>query len=244
MRGGVGTAFRLPTAEELFANDPQDERGDPNLRPERSFNGNVALGGHAGFAGLPGVSWEAIGFYRNVTDLISASGFDDTTMQSLFENIAGTVRVRGATAVLEVQLPPEWSGNASYTYSSSEQTDGLQIDRVPRQHAKAWLDWHPIRWPVGAMNVSASYVGDVYQSFRGHRPRALRRSDRRRRGGPGVPRRRAAPQDPAHRLSNLLGTVYAASLGQRNQRRGWQHLYVLEPRRAPHAGRSSYTYSL
>ena len=29
VKGTVGTAFRLPTAEELFANDPNDERGNP-----------------------------------------------------------------------------------------------------------------------------------------------------------------------------------------------------------------------
>jgi vitamin B12 transporter len=212
LRANVGTAFRLPTAEELFANDPADERGDPNLLPERSFNGNVAVGGHAGFAGLPGVAWEAIGFYRDVTDLISASGFDTTTMQSLFENIRGTVKVRGATLVLDVQLPTSWSGNASYTYSSAEQTNGLQIDRIPRQQAKAWVDWHPTDLPMGAM-VVANYVGDVYQSFGD--------TDRERYGGyviVDLGGRVFLDEERHHKinltLSNFLGTTYAASLGK------------------------------
>ena len=46
-RVNFGTAFRLPTAEELFANDPDDERGDPNLKPETSTNANVSIGGIA-----------------------------------------------------------------------------------------------------------------------------------------------------------------------------------------------------
>ena len=42
MRANLGTTFRLPTAEELFANDPNDERGNPNLKPETSTNANVS----------------------------------------------------------------------------------------------------------------------------------------------------------------------------------------------------------
>ena len=36
VRGEAGTNFRLPTAEELFANDPLDERGNPNLKPQKA----------------------------------------------------------------------------------------------------------------------------------------------------------------------------------------------------------------
>jgi vitamin B12 transporter len=79
VRGMVGTAFRLPTTEELFANDPKDELGNPDLRPETSFNVNASLGGRLGFLALPALGWEAIGFYRNVTDLIEASCFDMAT---------------------------------------------------------------------------------------------------------------------------------------------------------------------
>jgi outer membrane cobalamin receptor len=164
VRGLLGTAFRLPTAEELFANDPDDERGDPELKPEKSFNINLSVGGHAGFARLPGLSWEVIGFYRDVTDLISASGFDATTNQSLFENVSGTVRVRGATAVIEGALSPAWSTTLSYSYASAEQTSGQQIDLVPRHQGKASVEWSPTDLPVGA-SVFASYVGDAFRSF-------------------------------------------------------------------------------
>src|SRR6202046_4568518 len=47
LKATFGTAFRLPTAEELFANDPEDERGDPTLKPETSRNANVSIGGTA-----------------------------------------------------------------------------------------------------------------------------------------------------------------------------------------------------
>ena len=47
VRGSLGTAFRLPDAESLFAQDPLNngEVGNPNLKPERSKNLNLAIGG-------------------------------------------------------------------------------------------------------------------------------------------------------------------------------------------------------
>jgi vitamin B12 transporter len=212
VRGTVGTAFRLPTAEELFANDPDDERGDPNLKPETSFNANLSVGGHAGFLGLPELSWEAIGFYRDVTDLISPSGFDTATNQSLFENIPGIVRVRGATAVVEGQIGPAWSGSASYTYSSSVQTGNEQIDSVPLNLAKGWIDWHPLTLPVGAA-VYVNYVGDSYQSFG--------TDDREKVAGHfllDVATRVFLDTDRRHKinlsLSNVLNATYATALGK------------------------------
>jgi outer membrane cobalamin receptor len=211
-RGTVGTAFRLPTAEELFADDPDDERGDPNLKPERSFNANLSLGGNLRSAGRPRLTWELIGFYRNVTDLISASGFDPATNQSLFENVAGTVRVRGATLVVDGRLAAAWSASASYTFSSSEQQGGAQIDRVPRQQAKAWLDWHPTALPVGG-TVTANYAGDVYQSF-GDTDRETigRRAIFDLAGRVFLDAQRHHTVNL--RLSNLLDTAYATSLGK------------------------------
>ncbi len=44
VRTVVGTNFRLPTAEELYAIDPF-ELGNPNLMPEKSRNLNVSIGG-------------------------------------------------------------------------------------------------------------------------------------------------------------------------------------------------------
>lgn len=164
VRATAGTAFRLPTAEELFANDPMDERGDPNLKAERSLNGNVSVGGNVRIAGAPRLNWEVIGFARNVTDLISADGFDNATNQSLFENVPGTVHVRGGTAVVEARPLDALSANVSYTYTSAHQDSNLQIDGVPTQLGKAWLDYHPLDLPFG-LTATANHVGAVYRSF-------------------------------------------------------------------------------
>ena len=160
LRAMVGTAFRLPTAEELFADDPQDERGNPNLKPERSTNVNVSFGGATADGRL---SWELIGFYRNIRDLISFDGFDPDTDQSLAENIPGEVQVRGGELVLSAAPVRSLSATASYTYSRSRQSGDLQIARVPEQSAKASLDFHPAGTCYGA-TVSVNYVGKVFQS--------------------------------------------------------------------------------
>lgn len=212
VRGTAASAFRLPTAEELFADDPNDERGNPDLKPERSLNLNLSVGGNFAFARLPRLTWEAVGFARNVTDLISASGFDTTTNQSLFENVPGTIRVRGALLVIAGDISPSWSASASYTYSSAQNDAGLQIDRVPRHLGKAWLDFHPVRWPIG-LGATANYAGRIFRTFgdtdrESYGNRAIFDLDGR------VFLDGARRHMITVRVANLLGTTYATSLGK------------------------------
>jgi outer membrane cobalamin receptor len=158
VRGQVGTAFRLPTTEELFANDPFDERGDPNLKPEKSTNANLSLGGKRN-----GVwSWEFVGFWRDVTDLIQFASFDSTTQQAVFGQVPGTVRVRGGELDVGAELS-DFSAHVSYTYSRSVDETNQQIDAVPVQQAKATLDYHPGEFPFG-LTASAIFVGAEWQS--------------------------------------------------------------------------------
>ena len=161
IKGMAGTAFRLPTAEELFANDPFDERGNPNLKPETSKNLNVSIGGHA--PGLAALHWEVIGFFRDVKNLIDYDTFDPVTNQDVFGNVPGVVRVRGGEVAIDGPLTDEISGSASYTYTSSKQDGGLQLANIPVSLAKATLDYHPTRMPFG-LTGSLNYVGDVYNN--------------------------------------------------------------------------------
>jgi len=103
VRANFGTAFRLPTAEELFANDPEDERGNPNLKPETSTNANLSIGGIADL-GPASLKWEFIGFYRDIKNLIDFATFDPDTNQDVFGNVAGTVITRGVEATLPHSL--------------------------------------------------------------------------------------------------------------------------------------------
>jgi outer membrane cobalamin receptor len=159
VRGEVGTAFRLPTAEELFANDPEDERGDPNLKPEKSTNANLSIGGNLGLAHF---RWELIAFGRNVKNLIDYATFDADTDQAVFGNVPGTVRVRGG----ELQLGAEFTDftvGFDYTYSHSVDESNQQISGIPVQQAKASFDYHPDNQPFG-LTLSALFVGAEYAS--------------------------------------------------------------------------------
>jgi outer membrane cobalamin receptor len=154
IRGEVGTAFRLPTAEELFANDPNDERGDPNLKPETSKSANLSIGGNFG---SPHFKWELIGFARDVTNLIDYASYDYSTLQSVFGNVPGTVRVRGGELDLGAAFP-DFSVSLDYTYSHSVDESNQQIDGIPVQQAKASFDYHPEQQPFG-LTLSAIFVG-------------------------------------------------------------------------------------
>jgi outer membrane cobalamin receptor len=159
VRGLVDTAFRLPTAEELFANDPMDERGDPNLRPEASFNVNASIGGTLDNRRY---RWEVIGFLRNIKNLIDYASFDAATDQSVFGNVAGLVRVRGAELDLGADYAV-WSAELNYTYSHSVQSNNLQIDAAPVHQVKATVEYHPPELPFDAA-ATLNFVGNVYQS--------------------------------------------------------------------------------
>jgi outer membrane cobalamin receptor len=158
-KASIGTAFRLPTDEELFANDPEDERGDPDLKPETSKFANVSLGGIA--AGAIPLKWEVIGFYRDVKNLIDFQSFDAATNQVVFGNDPATVTVHGAEVTLDAAITAALSANFNATYSHARQTGSdLQFDQVPVTQMKAGIDYHPADIPFGA-TVTAVHLGDV-----------------------------------------------------------------------------------
>jgi outer membrane cobalamin receptor len=167
IKGDVGTNFRLPTAEELFANDPQDERGNPSLQPESSSSLNASFGGVFDMASRP-VNWEVTGFARNIKNLINYATFDAATGQDVFGNVAGTVRVRGYEGSLNAELSDAVSTKVSYTHNSSHSDGAPQLIKIPTALAKVFLDYHPPELPIG-VTLSAIYTGDVYNTVSGKR---------------------------------------------------------------------------
>jgi vitamin B12 transporter len=164
VKGTVGTAFRLPTAEELFANDPNDERGNPNTKPEESTNVNASIGGLLGGTTF---HWEIVGFARDIKNMIGLVDFDTATNQDLFGNLPGAVRVRGGEFILDAAITPDLSASASYTHSDSHDSSHQQIRRVPTDLAKATLDYHPMNW--FGLFASVNYFGDTFDTLGGIR---------------------------------------------------------------------------
>ena len=160
IRANVGTAFRLPTAEELFANDPDDERGDPTIKPETSTNANASIGDTVP-VGSSQFKWEAITFYRSIKNSIGFTSFDDATQQYVFGNLPGTVRVIGEELTLDATLTDALSGNFSATYNHARQTGvDFQTDQIPVSLIKAGLDYHPPQLPYGG-GIEVVYTGDL-----------------------------------------------------------------------------------
>lgn len=160
LRADVGTAFRLPTAEELFANDPDDERGDPNLKPETSTHANVSIGGVVQLSESSALKWEAITFYRMIKNLIDFQSFDAATDQEVFGNVPGNVRVSGEELTLDAPITAVLSANFNATYSHARQSgSALEFDQIPVTQFKAGLDYHP--HPRYGASLTVVNVGDL-----------------------------------------------------------------------------------
>jgi outer membrane cobalamin receptor len=160
VRANFGTAFRLPTAEELFANDPEDERGNPNLKPETSTNANLSIGGVADL-NAASLKWEFIGFYRDIKNLIDFASFDPGTNQDVFGNVPGTVITRGLELTLDGAITASLSGNFSATYNRTRETGSqVQFIQIPVTQVKLGFDYHPPGAPYGA-SVNLVHLGNV-----------------------------------------------------------------------------------
>jgi vitamin B12 transporter len=162
----VGTNFRLPSAEELYANDLlRQERGDPSLKPEESIGGEFTLGvrfdavGHA-------TRVEAMGFARDIRNAIDFVSFDTSINpatgkpynQYVFGNLPGVITTRGGQFEAETVLTPGLKANLAYTYTATQNAAGMQLNNIPIQLLKAGLDWSPASLPVGA-TASLAYTG-------------------------------------------------------------------------------------
>src|SRR5579872_2396536 len=171
VRGELGTTFRLPTTEELFADDPLDERGNQNLKPEKGTNATLAAGGHADL-GETDIGWEVIGFYRQLKNLIDYASFDATTSQAVFGNVPGTVRTRGGEVTLNAVVARALSANVNFTYADArDPATGSQISRVPKSLLKVGLDYHSQAQPWGA-TLTLNHFGTTYRTglWEGTRP--------------------------------------------------------------------------
>ena len=162
MRGQVGTSFRLPTDEELFANDPNDERGDPTRKPEKGTNCHLSIGGTYE-VGQAQTNWELIGFYREVNNLIDYAFFDAVANQAVFGNVLGTVKTKGGELTYSVAIAPTFNANFSYTYADvSDSETGATISRIPKNLIKAELNYQQAGNWGGSLTVN--YFGTTSQT--------------------------------------------------------------------------------
>lgn len=166
LQGVIGTAFLLPSAEQLYylGEEFGDYAGNPDLKPEESRNLNLSIGGQIALGSRP-LAWLLTGFARDIDNLIDV-GYDDPAYPNgRYENVAGTVEVRGGEVSLSAPLGDAFTATASYTYTRSrDEGSDQQRARTPERYAKAGLTYKQDRIEAGA---SLYWVGDVYQSVGG-----------------------------------------------------------------------------
>lgn len=156
----VGTNFRLPSAEELYANDTlRQERGDPGLKPEESIGGQFSLGTRLDVMGHA-TRLEATGFARDIRNTIDFASFDAAHNQYVFGNLPGVTTTRGGQFEADTVLTDGLKANLAYTYTATKDATGVQLNNIPLQLFKAGLDWSPANLPVG-VTANLAYTGKV-----------------------------------------------------------------------------------
>jgi vitamin B12 transporter len=163
VQGVAGTSFLLPTAEQLYAIDPFDPLGNPNLEPEESRSINASIGGAIDPAGA--FSWQVTGFARDVDNLISDAAFADVGLDpaalypdidpsfyanGIFFNVPGKVQVRG------FELTARAAGGRACLPERTVVEQGDAVTRLQAQH----------------LHMAGSTSGEFQQVARAQRRRA------------------------------------------------------------------------
>jgi len=163
-RAGIGTALRYPDAYQLFAIDESCCIGNPNLKPERSTNFNGSVGGYLR-AGESTISLEAIGFYRDITELIIEVDHPDGSGNTITANGPGHVKAKGVTIVGTATVNRALSGSLGYTYTKSQgsaiEAGGYEnLPGIPANMVDASFDVHPAGRPFG-FSSTINFVGET-----------------------------------------------------------------------------------
>lgn len=244
VQANIGTAFRTPDAEALFLDETyrsEDDSlesgfaaGNPDLKPEKSENFNISIGGSP----VSGLDLEFTYFDRKVEDYILAyvPVVIDGVEGESFINSDEEVDVRGFELVAQASLSPSLSGQFSVTNTKAQLKSGnTQLNDIPEWEAKVQLGYQQAGSPL-RLSLSSIFVKDVRSRGQDLDDYALVDAAATYRFG----------GDQKHlvslRLENLFDKEYVTSLGNgRDDISGESYLYGnLGMGRTVHVG---YTYS-
>jgi vitamin B12 transporter len=153
-RGVVGTSFALPTAEQLYL-DEDGSYGNPDLKPEESFNVDMGFGGKFSI-----FTWDVGYFYQEIEDAISYTA-DWVT----FENADGKTEVDGFEAQLGVDLTAGFKLFLSGTKVDAHlEDDDAQLEYRPEYTAKCNLSYRHPSTRFGT-DLNTRYVGELYSRY-------------------------------------------------------------------------------
>jgi len=133
VRGQFGSAYKLPNAEQLFVNEPGDEMGNRNLKPEKSRNAELGLD-YRGTLLDREFSASVTAFQRKINDLITLDG-------DQWINGEGQIKVRGFEADGKWQLDDQWNLSADMTRNLVESRNGVTLSNIPSFFARSRLGY-------------------------------------------------------------------------------------------------------
>lgn len=157
LRGQYGTAYKLPNAEQLFVNEPGEEQGNRNLKPEKSRNAELGVDYRGNWSGRE-LRASATLFRRKISDLITLDGIQ-------WSNGQGQVLVRGFEADASLQLDDRWSLQADMTRNLTESRSGVTLNDVPSFFARSRIGYESVdrQWGAGG---AIRYIRDVTSAQR------------------------------------------------------------------------------
>lgn len=177
-QANFGTSFLLPTAEQLYAIDLFSTLGNPNLEAEEAENFNVGIGGE--LEAGPVLGWQATYFSRDIdnriqfADCLSPGDPDYSTAvdcailypslgpayynEGFYINLPGTVEVRGFELSGTADFRNGFTAIASYTDAQSEDANGNQLARIPKQYGKIGASYEADQWGVDG---NVLWVGEL-----------------------------------------------------------------------------------
>lgn len=155
LRGQYGTAYKLPNAEQLFVNEPGDEIGNRNLKPEKSRNAELGID-YKGLLGERDFSASVTLFKRKITDLIT---LDDVQ----WVNGQGQLQMRGFEADAKLALNDQWSLQADMTRNLTESRTGVTLNDIPSFFARSRIGFESENRLWGA-GTAIRYIRDITSS--------------------------------------------------------------------------------
>jgi vitamin B12 transporter len=154
VRGQYGSAYKLPNAEQLFVNEPGDEIGNRNLKPEKSRNAELGVD-YKGFLLDREFSASVTLFKRKIDDLITLDGIQ-------WVNGEGLVRMRGFEADAKLALNDQWSLQADMTRNLTESRTGASsMTSRASSPVHAWVMNRKIACGVPAERSATSATSPV-----------------------------------------------------------------------------------
>ncbi|QIH08595.1 TonB-dependent receptor [Pseudomonas sp. BIOMIG1BAC] len=150
LRGQYGNAFKLPNAEQLFANEPY-EKGNRNLKPEKSVNAELGLD-YKGSLLAGEFNASVTAYRRKIDDLIALDN-------KQFVNGDKQVRVRGIEVDGRWQFSPQWNLSADMTRNLVESRN-VTLSNIPGFFARSRLGFESQdrMWGVGG---AIRYIGQI-----------------------------------------------------------------------------------